>query len=140
LSDSRTFGVSNELAQALGNLLRLYERGGCQQLQVEALVHSLDALAQRYPEQGGDPWRIQYYADALLYAAGDRERAHQRLQERLDAGHLQSGLYRLDLLINEGNEQRADQLMASIRNRFEARHLRPFEPSLEALQERLDAL
>ena len=134
------FGVPNELSQALGNLLALYERGGCSRLRVETLVPVLDRLAASYREHHGNPWTIAFYADSLLYAAGSRDLAHRRLQERLDAGLLEAGLYRLELLVKERNPDQARVVLARIEARFGPAQLRGFGGVLEDFRRRIEAL
>jgi protein O-mannosyl-transferase len=127
LAEIRTFGIAIEFSQALSNLLTLYERGGCDQLRTGALVEALDELAGEYHRQGRNPWTLAYYADAFLYASGDREAAHQRLQRRFENGRIEAGMYRLELLIQEGDRETArsvlnridEKLAGGARNRFE---------------------
>ncbi|MDZ7842488.1 MAG: hypothetical protein U5R46_16940 [Gammaproteobacteria bacterium] len=130
LAGVRSFGVSNEISQALGNLLTLYERGGCPRLDVPRLVAVLDELSA---ERGGDrgySWTITYYADGFLYAAGDREQAHRRLRERMEGGHLESGLYRLELLIREEEPDLARATLDRIEERFDPARLERYRGTL----------
>lgn len=139
LADTRHFGVSNEISQALGNLLALYERGGCPGLRVPALVQSLDNLAARFQQQGRGFWTITFYADSFLYASGDRDTAHRRLQARLDDGHLESGLYRLELLIQEGRREQARSVLARIEKQFPPARLQKFEGTVREFRRQMEA-
>lgn len=137
LAGVRHFGVSNEISQALGNLLTLYERGGCPGLDVPRLVAVLDELSREYAGNRGYSWTITYYADSFLYAAGDRELAHRRLRERMEGGHLESGLYRLELLIREEDTEQARAVLASIEDRFDPSDLDRFQSTLTELRDQL---
>lgn len=115
LRTAGSLGVSNELAQALSNLLALYKSGGCNQLQVGRFVSALDKISETYQTNGRGPWTIEYYAAAFLYSAGAKADAHQRLQNRLDQGHPESGLYRAELLIMEGRAEEAERTLEQVR-------------------------
>lgn len=138
LAETRSFGVSNEISQALGNLLALYERGGCPRLRVPQLVQSLDGLAARFQQQGRNPWTITFYTDAFLYASGARQAAHRRLQTRLDQGHLESGLYRLELLIQEASREQARSVLSQIEEQFAATRLQKFEGALREFRQQIE--
>lgn len=137
LREVQAFGVSNEMAQALDNLLRLYETGACPQLPVDQLVALLDSLSARYAGTGGDPWTIEYYAHAFLYQAGQVDRVHKRLQHSLAGGRLRAGLYRLDLLIASGAQEQARQTLAQINRQFSDEQLSRYAGLLERYQKRL---
>lgn len=140
LASARTFGVANETAQALDNLLGLYRGAGCRQLGVAPLVASLDELAVRYAGADGGPWMIEYYTDAFLYASGKRDLALRRLQKRLEAGSLKAGLYRVELLLELGDKPRAEATLRRINSLFPDRQLRLYARSLDEFRERLGGL
>jgi hypothetical protein len=114
LHQSPKLGVANELSQAQANLLQLFESGECPQLSVPELVKSMDGLSARLTQSGRDPWTVEFYANAFLYAAGEKEAAHGRLQSRLDEGHLESGLYRIELLLEEHAYEQAQKVLDQI--------------------------
>jgi hypothetical protein len=114
LHQSPKLGVANELSQAQANLLQLFESGECPQLSVPDLVESMDGLSARLTQSGRDPWTVEFYANAFLYAAGEKEAAHGRLQSRLDEGHLESGLYRIELLLEEHAYEQAQKVLDQI--------------------------
>lgn len=114
LHQSPGLGVSNELSQAQANLLQLFETGNCPQLSVPELVDSMDRLSARLAQSGRDPWSVEFYADAFLYAAGEEEAAHERLQRRLDNGHVESGMYRIELLLDERDFEEARLVLTQV--------------------------
>ncbi len=140
LAGVRHFDVSNEISQALGNLLALYERGGCAGLDVPRLVSVLDELSRKHAGNRGYSWTITYYADSFLYAAGDREQAHRRLRERMEDGHLESGLYRLELLIQEENTEQARTLLARIQDHFDQSRLDRFRGTLTDFRDQIQKM
>lgn len=137
LTTFRRTGVSNETSQALLNLLRLYERGECPRLEIPELVRNLDEVAARYTEAGLDPWTVQYYSDSFLYAAGMRDRAHRRLDERFRNGHAESGLYRLELLIEEDDLETASELLGRVERRLSEEERRTYGDVIRDLEERV---
>jgi len=137
LPDSRQFGVANELSQALSNLLQLFQRRECPNLNVPAFTEALDALAVRYARAGHDPWTVQYYADSFLYADNERERAYARLQDRLDAGHIESGLVLVEWLIDDRDAARGRQVLRQVRATVTARGQHDFDDTLHDLERRL---
>ncbi len=118
LKSAESLGVSNELAQALTNTLSLYKAGGCTQLNAADLVSALDDISTSYEKNGLGPWTIEYYAVEFLYVSGDKRHAHKRLQTRFDNGHAESGLYRVKLLIEEGNIDEAERTLEQARNQI----------------------
>jgi hypothetical protein len=140
LENAQTFGVSNELAQALDNVLALYRGGGCRQLNVASFVRALDELDVRYAKAGRDPWTIEYYADTFLYASGKQALALRRLQRRLEAGRLEAGLYRVELLLQEDDKLRAEATLRQITGRFPAAKLGRYARSLDDFRRRLRSM
>jgi hypothetical protein len=114
LPQSPGLGVSNELSQAQANLLQLFETGNCPQLNVPELVESMDRLSARLTQSGRDPWTVEFYAHAFLYAAGEKKAAHERLQKRLDNGHLESGMNRVELLLDERDFAEAQLVLTQV--------------------------
>jgi tetratricopeptide (TPR) repeat protein len=114
LHQSPGLGLSNELSQAQANLLQLFETGDCPQLSIPELVDSMDRLSARLTQSGRDPWTVEFYADAFLHAAGEKKAAHERLQRRLDDGHLESGMYRIELLLEEHAYEQARKVLDQI--------------------------
>lgn len=137
LTAIRRFGVANEVSQALSNLLTLFEQGGCAQLEVRTLVDNLDELAGQYRRAGEDSWVIEYYADSFLYASGQRQHAHRRLQERLEKGHLESGMYRLELLLDEGELDEAGTVLETIDEGFSEAQRAQYEETLREFDQRI---
>jgi hypothetical protein len=107
-------------------------------LHIPELVENLDRLAAQYRQAGRDAWVVEYYADSFLYADGERQQAHKRLQKRLDDGHLESGLYRLELLIDEGELDQARRTLDQIDTQFRENDLREYESLLRDFAGRID--
>lgn len=137
LTAIQRLGVSNEISQALGNLLELFRQGKCPQLEVPPLVSSLDKLAAHLSDAGLDPWTIEYYADSFLYAAGAGDRASERLAARLASGHAESGLYLAELLIDEGDLESADGVLKRVRDQLDREGRTEYDAVLFELEERV---
>lgn len=134
---NRDFGVANEVSQALDNVLRLYRNGECPQLPVPLLVSSLDTLAEQYGDEDLDPWTVDYYSVAFLYASGEKLSAHRRLQQRFAAGHAESGLYRLEILIDENRRDEARALLGRLQKALQENGGGEYRALLDEFEERL---
>jgi hypothetical protein len=115
---TENLGVSTELAQAISNLFLQYQTGKCRNLDVPKLVITLDEISNRFENLGLGPWAIEYYIAKFLYSSGQAERAHKRLQKRLVRGHAESGLYRVELLLMEGEVQDARDTLELVKTKL----------------------
>lgn len=118
LLTTENLGVSTELAQAISNLFLQYQTGMCHNLDVPKLVITLDEISNRFENLGLGPWAIEYYIAKFLYSSGQAERAHKRLQKRLVRGHAESGLYRVELLLMEGEVQDARDTLELVKTKL----------------------